>query len=117
MQVEIGKQRRNHRPLRRPLLRLEPLPIFYYSRPHPFQNHADEPFISDPMPHELFQMTMFESRQPPCPYPIPLLRLEPLPIFYPSPPHPFQNHADEPFISDPMPHELFQMTMFDFVEK
>src|SRR5271169_5488268 len=60
MQVEIGKHWRNHRPLRSPFLRLEPLPILYHARSQPFQDQADEPFIADPMPHELFQMAMLD---------------------------------------------------------
>ena len=30
---------------------------------------------------------------------------------------PFQDQADEPFISDPMPYEFFQMAMLHFVEE
>ena len=60
MQVEIGKQRRNHRPLRSPFLRLEPLSIFYHARLHPFLDQADEPFVSYPMPTNFLQMVMLD---------------------------------------------------------
>ena len=58
MQVEIGKQRRNYRSLRSPLLGLEPLSILHHARPQPFQDQADEPFISNPMPYESLHVVM-----------------------------------------------------------
>ena len=61
MQVEIGRQRRNHRALGRPFFRLEPLPIFHHARLDPFQDQVDEPVVSDPMPNEPFQVIMLDS--------------------------------------------------------
>jgi len=58
VQVKIGKQRRNHRPLRSPFLCLEPLTVLHHARLQPFQDQTDEPFISNPMPYELFQMIL-----------------------------------------------------------
>src|SRR5215469_2269840 len=60
MQVEIGKDRRNHRPLRTPFLRLEPLTLFYGARLEPFLDQADHASISDPMFHKLDQPTVLD---------------------------------------------------------
>src|SRR6516225_1888770 len=60
MQVEIGKDRRNHRPLRTPFLRLAPLSLFQDARLQPFLDQADHASISDPMFHKLDQPTMLE---------------------------------------------------------
>src|SRR6516225_448942 len=60
MQVEIGKDRRNHRPLRTPFLRLAPLSLFQDARLEPFLDQADHASISDPMFHKLDQPTMLE---------------------------------------------------------
>ena len=58
MQVEIGQQRRYHRPLRRPCLRLAPLSVLHHARLQPLQDQADDPFVSYPMPYELFHVIM-----------------------------------------------------------
>ena len=58
VQVEIGKDRRNHRSLRAPFLRLVPLPLFDYARLEPFLDQADYASISDPMFHKLNQPTV-----------------------------------------------------------
>ena len=49
---------RHHRPLRSPFLRLEPLPVLHHARLQPFLDQTDDPFISNPMPYELFHMIM-----------------------------------------------------------
>src|SRR5215467_6467230 len=58
VQVEIRKDRRNHRPLRAPLLRLVPLSLFNNARLEPFLDQADYASVSDPMFHKLNQPTM-----------------------------------------------------------
>src|SRR5215467_3350566 len=61
VQVEVGKNGRDHRPLRTTFLRLVPLTLFYDARLEPFLNQADHTPISDPMLHKLDQPTMLES--------------------------------------------------------
>src|SRR5215471_2790593 len=61
VQVEVGKNGRDHRPLRTTFLRLVPLTLFYDVRLEPFLNQADHTPISDPMLHKLDQPTMLES--------------------------------------------------------
>src|SRR5215831_10549541 len=58
VQVEIGKDRRNHRPLRTTFLRLVPLPLFDDARLEPFLYQADYASVSDPMFHKLNQPSM-----------------------------------------------------------
>src|SRR5712691_13520346 len=60
VQVEIGKDRRYHRPLWRPFLRLEPLAFLHHARLQPFLDQAYDPIVSDPMLDELDQPTMFD---------------------------------------------------------
>src|ERR1019366_7831076 len=49
MQVEIGKYRRDHRPLRSPFLRLEPPAFLHHARLQPFPDQAHDPSVCDPM--------------------------------------------------------------------
>ena len=60
MQVEIGKDRRNHRPLRSPFLRLGPLTLLHHPRLQPFLDQADDPLVSDPMFDKLDQPIVLE---------------------------------------------------------
>jgi hypothetical protein len=60
--------------------------------------------------------TQATAKSPPLAESLPLCRT-PLPIFHYARLQPFLDQADEPFVSDPMPHELFQVIMPDFVEK
>ena len=53
MQVEIGQDRRNHRPLRSPFLGLDPPSFFHHARLHPFLNQTDDPFVAYPVLDEL----------------------------------------------------------------
>jgi hypothetical protein len=39
-----------------PFLRLEPLSVLHHARLDPFQDQAHDPFISNPMPYELFHV-------------------------------------------------------------
>src|SRR5579863_2667067 len=55
VQVEVGKDRRNHRTLRSPFLRLEPPAVFHHARLQPFLDQAHDPLICDPMLDELHQ--------------------------------------------------------------
>jgi hypothetical protein len=53
MQIDIRKQRRDHRALRSPHFRLRPFPILGYSRPQPLLDQAKYPSISDAVLEEL----------------------------------------------------------------
>jgi len=60
VQVEIGKDRRDHRSLRGPFLRLEPPAVFHHARLQPFLDQAYEPWVCDPMLDELDQPLMID---------------------------------------------------------
>src|SRR5919198_2406369 len=53
VQVQIRKNRRNHRTLRSPFLRLEPLSVFHHARLQPFLDQAHDPFIPNSMLYKL----------------------------------------------------------------
>ena len=60
MQVEIGKNRRYHRPLRCPFLRLLPPALLHHARLQPFPDQAHDAVVSDPMLDELDHPTVFD---------------------------------------------------------
>jgi hypothetical protein len=61
MQVEVGKNRRNHRTLRSSLLCLDPPPLLHDARFQPFLDQADHSPVSDPVLDELDHPRMFDS--------------------------------------------------------
>jgi hypothetical protein len=61
MQVEIGQNRRNHRPLRCPCLRLEPPAVLHHARLQPFLDQAHDPSVCNPMLHKPDHPIMFDS--------------------------------------------------------
>ena len=61
MQVEIGKDRRYHRPLRSPFLRLDPPALLHYARFQPFLDQTDDSPVSDSVLHELDHPRVFDS--------------------------------------------------------
>ena len=61
VQVNIGKNRRNHRALRSSLLCLDPPPLLHHARFEPFLDQADDSPVSDPMLDELDHPGMIES--------------------------------------------------------
>ena len=48
VQLEIGKDRRYHRPLRSPFLRLAPLALLHHARRQPFSDQTDDSPVSNP---------------------------------------------------------------------
>src|SRR5271166_4644362 len=65
VQVDIGKQRRDHRTLPRPLLTDRHRPLFEDARPQPFADQADDALVADPMldePNEPFLAHRVEER-------------------------------------------------------
>jgi len=61
VQVEIGKDRRYHRPLRSPFLRLDPPALLHYARFQPFLDQTDDSPVSDSVLHELDHPRVFDS--------------------------------------------------------
>ena len=62
MQVNIGKNRRNHRALRSSLLCLDPPPLLHHARFEPFLDQADDSPVSDPMLDELDHPGMIDRQ-------------------------------------------------------
>src|SRR5208337_1801314 len=60
VQVEVRQDRRDPRPLRTPLLRLGPLPLFHHPRLPPLWDQAGDTPVSDPMFHKLDPPVMLE---------------------------------------------------------
>jgi hypothetical protein len=58
VQVDIGKQRRDHRPLPCPPLTRRHDPILQDARPEPFQDQADDASVADPMLQEANQPSL-----------------------------------------------------------
>src|SRR5271166_6676443 len=72
VQVDIGKQRRDHRTLPRPLLTDRHRPLFEDARPQPFADQADDALVADPMldePNEPFLAHRVERRHHRLPIP------------------------------------------------
>ena len=55
VQVDVGKQRRDYRPLRRSLRADPDRPFFEDARPEPFADQADDALVADPMLDETDQ--------------------------------------------------------------
>src|SRR5206468_2827272 len=55
VQVDVGKQRRDHRSLRRPLFTDADDPVFQHTRLQPFADQADDALVADPMLDEADQ--------------------------------------------------------------
>ena len=60
MQVQMGKNRRNHRPLWTAFLRLEPPTVFHHASLEPFPDQADDSLIPHPMFPKLDQPIVLE---------------------------------------------------------
>src|ERR1039457_901936 len=60
MQVEIGQKRRNHRPLRSPLLCLVPPTLLHHARLQPFLDQADDPPVANSVLDKLDHPRMFD---------------------------------------------------------
>src|ERR1700683_3461825 len=58
MQIDVGKQRRDHRPLGSPYLRLRPLPVFGYSGLQPLPDQPQYPWIRYSQLDQLHQLCM-----------------------------------------------------------
>jgi hypothetical protein len=64
MQIDIRKQRRDHRSLRSPLLRLRPFALLDHSRVEPFPDQSQDSRIGDPPPdhfHQVFFVDVVEK--------------------------------------------------------
>jgi hypothetical protein len=58
VQVDVGEQWRNHRPLPRPLFTDRDDPVFQHARLEPFLDQADDAWIANPMLDETDQPTL-----------------------------------------------------------
>src|ERR1035437_66965 len=56
MQIDIRKQRRNHRSLRSTLLRLRPFAVLDYSCIEPFPDQSQDSRVGDPPPDHFHQV-------------------------------------------------------------
>jgi hypothetical protein len=61
VQVDVREQRRNSRPLRRPVFACRPRPVFDHSCPEPFLDQAQDPLVRDPVLEELQQPAMIKA--------------------------------------------------------
>jgi hypothetical protein len=64
VQVDVGEQWRNHRPLPRPLFIDRDHSVFQHACLEPFLDQADDARVGDPMLDETDQATLADFRKP-----------------------------------------------------